>query len=174
MPVTPTYVPLAEVTLAATTASVTLPVPTGYRDLILVSQARTDRSGSYDDDIYCQLNGDTGSNYSNVWMMGNGSATDSATASGSYIRIFINAPASLATAGVFGNFIASFQDASATDKHKTILTRSNEAVRASTYAVAATASRWSNTAAITSMRIYSGTGANLVSGTTLNLYGIEA
>jgi hypothetical protein len=60
-------------------------------------------------------------------------------------------------------------DYSATDKHKTILSRLNNTARATNALI----NRWPSTAAITSIRI-NGNGANFTTGSTFALYGVSA
>ena len=62
-------------------------------------------------------------------------------------------------------------DYSATDKHKTFLTRIADKGGYGDYVVAA-ASRWANTSTVTSVTVF-GT-ANFQIGNTFNLYGIAA
>jgi len=95
-------------------------------------------------------------------MVGNGSSTSSSSVSGvNGARIGYGPNSSTRS-----NAIAQIMDYSATDKHKTILTRTNEPDE-----VWATACRWANTAAVTSVSFrYEST--SLASGTTVSLYGI--
>jgi hypothetical protein len=60
-------------------------------------------------------------------------------------------------------------DYSATDKHKTVLVRSN----AASTGVEAIAQRWASTAAITSILVFPSTGS-WAAGGTFSLYGIVA
>jgi hypothetical protein len=157
---TPTYTPLATVTLGSSASSVTFSsIPATYRDLILIITGTTDSNSSF----FLQYNSDTGSNYSYVQMNGNGSTASSfsGTSSGAEVGVVY---------GTVGNTITQIQDYSATDKHKTALSRSNTAANI----VFASATRWANTAAITSVRAYYQTAANWQSGTTFNLFGVIA
>jgi hypothetical protein len=167
---TPTYTPLATVTLGTAVSSVTFSsIPATYRDLILVSQVRSTRAAT-DDDLYLQFNNDTGNNYSWVRMAGNGSTTASSSGTGvNYMRVGNDITAANSTANVFANVVAQIQDASATDKHKTGLSRSDNSLVA-TYALA---HRWANTNAITTVKVYCAVGS-LAAGSTLNLYGVIA
>jgi len=161
---TPTYIPLANVTLGSSAASVTFSsIPATYRDLILVCEGRTQAGGAMG--VGGRFNGDTGSNYPDVYMLGTGSSTGSGS--------------STATSGGFGyfdsgrsNFVVNIMDYMATDKHKTFLIRLN----ASAAQTVARAGRWSNTAAITSINLFnsSGNGELFGSNSTFNLYGVIA
>jgi hypothetical protein len=157
---TPTYKPLATVTLGSAASSVTFSsIPATYRDLIFIYNGTT----AIDDGVGARFNGDTGSNYSQVRMFGNsgGAGSDS----GTNTRIVQTAGnTSLRTA-----FVSQVMDYSATDKHKTVLTRNN----ITDNNVTAIAARWANTAAITSVTILS-PGSTISSGSTIALYGIAS
>jgi hypothetical protein len=154
---TPTYIALANITLGSTASSVTFSsIPATYRDLIIVIQ----HSGA-GDNFTLRMNGDTGANYSYVYMLGNGSSTSSVAESkgevgGSYT-------------GNIGNTVIQIMDYSATDKHKTALSRSNTAA-VNTRAVAY---RWASTSAVNSTGIVLNSGS-FASGSTFALYGIAS
>jgi hypothetical protein len=156
---TPTYTALATVTLASASASVTFSsIPATYRDLILVmNYGQVD--STFAGKVY--LNADTtGANYTRVMMAGNGSSTSS-NANGGSIRWEVTGTANKQA-------IIQIMDYSATDKHKTALVRSGD----SSTSVEASANRWANTAAVTSVLVQFGT--NLTAGSTLNLFGVIA
>jgi len=153
---TPTYTALATKTLTGTAASVTFSsIPATYRDLILIVNG----SASTQDNARLTFNGDTtAANYLYVTMRGDGSAATSAAATGALVSTFTT-----------GAFVTSVQimDYSATDKHKTRLSRDDIA----SFHARAWASRWANTAAVTSM-VYSAATGTFSIGTTFSLYGI--
>lgn len=160
---TPTYTALATVTLASSAASVTFSsIPATYRDLVLVGSVKhTTSNGGY---IAYRLNGDTGTNYTMVYMLGNGSSAASAAVSSDAFGRFGNGGTSDFQTTVFNLF-----DYSATDKHKTALSRTNIV---SLYTLAY-ATRWANTSAVTSIQLFPDSG-NFATGTTFNLYGVIA
>jgi hypothetical protein len=150
------YLPLANVTLASATSSVTFSsIPATYRDLVLVFNGSFTATAN----SFWQANGDTGANYSYIQAFGTGSGGGSSD----------NGNSALAGANYTdrGTNILQFIDYSATDKHKVALTRSNSA----SGAVAMASSRWFNTAAITSVRVFL-SGQNFTTGSTFALYGI--
>jgi hypothetical protein len=156
---TPTYQPLATITLGASTTSVTFSsIPATYRDLILIFDGANTAGIT---DLYIRLNGDsTSGNYPGVRMSGDGSNPSSTTANTTAMRVgFISTGRT--------NAIIQIMDYSATDKHKTVLSRSN----IPTSTVDANVGRWANTAAITSVNIFGGT---LASASTVSLYGITS
>lgn len=168
---TPTYTPLANITLGSTTASVTFAsINQTYRDLVLVVQART----TTDSNFFIQFNGDTGYtggtwNYPFVSMTGNGSsATSNYSSTGSGMTgARMNFSAYL-DATNWHTSKAEIMDYSATNKHKTVLTRSGD----STEATETIAARWANNAAITQIVLYPTN--SFTTGTTVALYGIAA
>jgi len=158
---TPTYTPLATVTLGSSASSVTFSnIPATYRDLIVVGEFVP--SGAFAD-MGLRFNSDGGTNYSFVEAAGNGSAAQSN--SGSRAQAVM-----LYTLGTNRwSFIAQIMDYSATDKHKTVLSRANSAA----VVTIMTANRWANTAAITSVTVRPD-ASTFASGSTFNLFGISA
>lgn len=161
----PTYLPIANITLASAAASVTFSgITQQYRDLVLVWNGKMVSSG---DAVRVFLNTDTGSNYSSVWMQGNGSATQSGTESTGGFRVGgVNVGLTTTNSDTI---TFNLMDYSATDKHKTAITRYS----GTDTEVAALAGRWANNAAVTTLRI-SGVVGNMASGSTFALYGILA
>jgi hypothetical protein len=158
---TPTYTPLATVTLASSASSVTFSsIPATYRDLILVMNG-SPSTGSY---AFLRFNGDSGSNYNYIFMYGDGSSAVSQSFTSQTQGYIGNIDATVRT-----TFIAQVMDFSATDKHKTFLSRNGQAAGL----VIATAGRWANTSAVTSMSVNINSGTFSI-GHTFNLYGVIA
>jgi hypothetical protein len=159
---TPTYVPMATVTLGGTASSVTFSsIPATYRDLIVVVEGKSGTTTAVN--IAFRPNSDS-SNASRVFMFGNGSTTTSGTNTDA---LFITTlPASTANKALS---ISNFMDYSATDKHKTIIQRNSNAEGI----VSASALRWASTSAITSLVCIVAT-ESIGAGTTFNLYGVIA
>jgi hypothetical protein len=154
---TATYTPLATVTLGTATASVVFSsIPATYRDIIIVFDGGTTIS----DGVGARFNADTGNNYSAVRMTGSSAGAISDNFSG-ISRI-------IQTAGDVDMFVSQVMDYSATDKHKTVLTRSSISTN-----VTGIAARWANTAAITSITVFS-PGSTMTTGSTISLYGVIA
>jgi hypothetical protein len=159
---TPTYTPLATVTLASATGSVTFSsIPATYRDLIVVLSGT--RTGN--NNIHFRFNDDSGSNYLNVAAAGSGSGTTSLSETTTYNFVTVYA---LETNTQL-NTIFQVMDYSATDKHKTSLTRFSQAGSG----VTMFAGRWANTAAINSIRVFTGNN-DFGTGTVMSLYGVIA
>jgi hypothetical protein len=158
---TPTYTPLATVTLGSSASSVTFSnIPATYRDLILVPRW----IGTGGVALRIRPNSDSG-NATSVNMRGNGSTTGSGT--GTTIEF--------AYADGGGDYVGTvqFMDYSATDKHKTVLTRSSNGDLSGTNYVWAFAARWASTSAMTSLVLIQSSG-NIAAGSTFNLYGVIA
>lgn len=161
---TPTWTPMANITLGSAASSVTFSnIPNTYRDLILIVEGTATGNAN----INLQFNGDTNANYSWIAMSGDGSAGSSFGQSG-----ITNAPATRFGYFVTGNrsnSIIQIMDYSATDKHKVFLSRSNNV----TSGTDAQAARWANTAAIYSIRLIFQSGSlSIASGSTFSLYGV--
>lgn len=160
---TPTYDLIASTTIAAATSSVVFgSLPQTYRDLVLIVNA----DGTSQTELYVRMNEDTASTYTAVRMQGSGSTTASTTYSGTG-GMRLNGNGDIMTNFSF-NAVIQLLDYSATDKHKTVLSRTS-----SSQGVDANAGRWPSTSAITSVRAYPFAGSFDV-GSTFNLYGIAS
>jgi hypothetical protein len=163
---TPTYIALATITLASTDSEVIFSsIPATYRDLILVIQAKSTTGNPA---VVARFNSDTGTNYPYVRMTGNGSSAASASIT---TDTFLNLAAAFGinTSGN-GNIIAQIMDYSATDKHKAVLVRNNDAG----LGVEAIGGRWANTNAISTISIFNTSSISFASGSTFSLYGVRA
>ena len=141
-------------------------VPNTFTDLYIVTSLRTS-DGYPDTGVLVQLNGST-SSYSRRTLYGTGSAAVSST--GSDIAFF--SPAATATANTFGNtsiYIPNY--AGATNKSVSVDTVNENNAGYSLMAI--TAGLWSNTAAVTSVRLTSATSSTLLQGSTASLYGVK-
>jgi hypothetical protein len=134
-------------------------IPATYRDLVVVmgGKASAGQQGTI------QLNGSNTSIYSEVVMLGFSGGATSYTGSGTSFAQILNNTTSDAT-------IINIMDYSATDKHKTLLYRSNSQ-GASTIAVAG---RWASTEAVHTVTIGIQGGANYSVGSVFSLYGIAS
>lgn len=163
---TPTYTPLANLTLGATATTVSFgSVPATARDLILVAQVGVSNSSI----VRVRLNSDAGNNYSYQRMEGNGTSATAATASTqAFIQIAMGdgRPTSTSNALIVSNFL----DYSATDKHKTVLSRSDNAA----LGTQALVNRWASTSAITTIQLSLESTFTFSVGSTFALYGIVA
>lgn len=164
-----TYEPIATQTLGSDAADVTFStIAADWTDLVLVCFVRS-ANAALDAGLRIQVNADTGNNYSETILYGDGSSVVSARASS---RGFIGShdiEADNATAGVFAGVRFDLMSYANTNVYKTILTTNY----ATTLSVRRGVGLWRSTSAITSIKVYANTG-NLKTGSTISLYGLAA
>ena len=165
-----TYTPLASTTLTSAQSSVTFSsISSAYTDLVLVINAATDGAHAF---LNVQLNSDTGTNYSYTELLGNGTTAISGRSSNA--NQMFNANLALQQTTISYNATMHLLNYSNTAIFKTSLLRANNT--GSDYPGAqAQVGLWRNTAAITSIKLFSSRGAtsyNFSSGSTFTLYGI--
>jgi hypothetical protein len=162
---TPTYKPLATITLGSAASTITFgSIPGTYRDLVLFFITPVTASA----EMLVRFNGDTASNYSYVQMVGFSGGATSATNTTTGARVGFSS-ASNATDNAF----VSIMDYTATDKHKTLLIRGNSNQPTLAESTRAITARWANTSAITTLSVLI-TSGNFSAGSTFSLYGIVA
>jgi hypothetical protein len=156
---TATYEPIATTTLGSAAASYTFSsIPSTYTDLVVVFNGSTTSAAS----AYLRMNGDTASNYSATYLYGNGTTAGSGRTT-SVTEIFLfDTPTSNSTE------IFSVMNYANTTTYKTAITRGGGAANT----VYATVGMRRNTAAVTSLTIF--TGNTFITGSTFTLYGIKA
>jgi len=143
-----------------------------YTDLrLVVSNAAI--SGGVDSNLSFRLNGDTGSNYS---MTNLGARALSATPfSGRQSTTYGNINWYTALGSQAGMTVTDFMNYSNSTTFKTVLCNSRVNEGNATYSgVEVLVNLWRNTAAITSLTLFSFSGSNFTNGTTFTLYGIKA
>lgn len=162
---TPTYDLIASNVLSSSASSVTFSsIPATYRDLVLVMRGV---STTGQQTCLIRINSDSGANYRYVVMGGTGSTALSGSATGAnYLQLGQNT-AYIDATNNFWSAKLDFLDYSATDKHKFVLVRENNAALGTD----AYAYRWSNTAVINSLVISLNT-QSWASGSSFYLYGI--
>ena len=162
-----TYEPIATTTLGSAAASVTFSSISGaYTDLVLVVDYSLNVSNS---SLFVRLNGDTGSNYSNTRISGNGSVASSGRGSNSdQARITADTTAqSASTRQIVTINLMNYSNATT---NKTFLSRYN-----STGGTEAFVDLYRSTAAITSIQVKGFDATAIIeSGATFTLYGIKA
>jgi hypothetical protein len=162
---TPTYTPLANITLGSAAFGVTFAsIPATYRDLVIVVSG-LGNTGNVKPVI--RLNGDSASNYSYQYIEGNGASATSASATATWMPD-LGATIGTTTNPIIGNI--QLFDYSQTNKHKTLLQRSNASATGTNAAVG----RWANTAAVTSVFVFTPGVSSWAAGSTFALYGIVA
>jgi len=143
-------------------------IPSTYTDLCVVFSARSNRSADTDP-INLELNGST-INDSSRYLYGDGSsaASGSSTSQTEIARM----PAANATASTFGNgliYIPNYTSSNYKSSSGDSVTENN----GTTAYAKLSAGLWSDTSAVTSVKITSQTGNNFVQYSTAYLYGIK-
>lgn len=157
-----TYTQIASTTLGSAAATVTFSSIAGtYTDLVLVVQGQDTTSYA---GAQLRFNGDSGSNYSQTIIYGDGTAAQSIRGSNvTEMNIGLTS-----TSGMPNNIFQIMNYANTTT-YKTALGRGN----APSNTLRAGVGLWRNTAAITSVTVLVA-GDTWASGSTFNLYGITA
>jgi hypothetical protein len=152
-------------TLTSAAASITFSTISGaYTDLVLVFFTP---SNSINDDMFLQYNSDTGGNYSNTTLRGNGTAASSTRGSNTTGARFTDMSSPTTTTSNLS--IINIMNYSNTTTYKSNISRGNNAATGLDTMV----TTWRNTAAITSIKIFPASG-NMAIGTIATLYGIKA
>ena len=155
-----TYEKIATTTLGSSAATITFSGISGtYTDLILIASGTSTTST-----IVMQFNNDTGSNYSDIYMYGDGSSAGAGRHT-SQTRIFGSSVGSTISTNIF-----QIQNYSNTTTYKSCLIRGN----LTTSAVSAFAGLWRSTSAITRIDLFNHNGGNFDGGFIATIYGIKA
>jgi hypothetical protein len=155
-----TYTPIATQTLTTSVATVTFSsIPSTYTDLVLVANASSVASTQT---IGWRANSDSGSNYSDTYLGGDGSSAFSGRNSNQTYAYFGSINTSRST------LLLNFMNYSNTTTNKTSIARSNS----TDYAIARV-NLWRSTSAISSIDINTA-GSTFATGSTFTLYGIKA
>ena len=163
---TATYEKIATTTLGSDQATVTFSsIPGTYTDLVLITNEK--QSGARASAL--QFNSDTGSNYTQTGLYGNGSATGSYRTTSTTL-IYYSYYAASSSTNFNMNSIVQINNYSNTTTYKNVLSRANNA----DLGVDAIAALWRNTAAITSITLTMESLSNYKAGCTFTLYGIKA
>lgn len=161
----PTYQPVASTTLGSSgVRSITFSnITQQYRDLVVVMNW----GNSANTNFLVRFNGDSGSNYHQILANGNGTGTQTFTATNiGHIEIGYIWNDNIVT----GTFKMNVMDYSASDKHKTVLNRTGDQQTGADMLVG----RWANNTPITSLTIIGGSSSTFTVGSTIAVYGILA
>lgn len=144
-------------------------IPATYTDLVVLLSARSNR-GADSDPINLEFNGST-TNDTSRDLEGDGSSAYSGTAGGSQTEI-ARIPGSNATASTFGNaliYVPNYLSSNNKSSSGDAVTENN----GTTAFAKLVAGLWSDSAAITSVKLISQTGNSFVQHSTARLYGIK-
>jgi hypothetical protein len=167
-----TYTLISSNVLGSSAASVTFSaIPATYTDLVIRFSARTDAS-ALTDVIRLQLNNDTSTNYSYIFVYGNSGGAGSSLTSSATSTLISYGSAATGTANTFSSteiYIPNYTSSA----NKPISAFNVQETNDAAASPSAWASLWRNSAAITSVKLYPNTGPNFVSGSSFYLYGIK-
>lgn len=161
MPAGVTYETIATTTVGSATTTVTFSsVPSTYTDIIIVINGTT-ASGT---GISLRFNNDTGANYADTYIYGNGT---------NYI-VGSNTNSNVCYLGYLntgrGNTIIHLHDYANTTTYKAAVGRGNDAGNLTIIR----GGQWRSTAAISTITVGTDTSVNISAGTVISLYGIKA
>ena len=162
---TPTYTLISETVLGSAQASVTFSsIPGTYKDLVLeVHSGQTVNAFVHS----IQFNNDTGNNYSYTYVYGNGSTAASSRVSNTSAISFLSSLGY--TVDALNNVdIINIMSYANTNVNKTVVSRAGGG---SYGGPEANVGLWRSTSAITSVK-YQTNGGNIMSGSTLRLWGV--
>lgn len=162
-----TYEPIATNTLSSAAASITFSsIPGTYTDLVVIGKLVEDTGGNNNANM--RFNSDSGSNYSQTGLAGDGSsATSYKVTSATGIGISYGN----ANSGRVPEFTIHIMNYSNSTTNKVVLDRNGTG--ASGGWADAKVGLWRNTSAITTVSFHT-TNTNFGVGTTFTLYGIKA
>jgi hypothetical protein len=156
-----TYEKIATQTLGSAVTNVTFSsIPSTYTDLVVIVAGTTAAT----DTLAFQFNGDTGTNYSDTALKGNGSTASSDRRTGQTLGYFGTPSTSESVV------IGQIMNYANTTTFKTSIGRGS----AANQQVESRVTLWRSTAAITSIKILTGGASNINIGTTFSLYGIAS
>jgi hypothetical protein len=166
-----TYTPISTVAIAAGDTNITFnSISSAYTDLVIVASFKAESTTIVTPSI--RFNGDTGTDYSNTTLYGQGSSAVSvryANKNKAYLGDF--------AAGVsstnFIPYIIQVNNYSNSTTYKTFLCRYNQ-INSSSGEVGATVGLWRDTSAINSVTITTDGGQNYAVGSVVTIYGIKA
>lgn len=161
-----TYTPIATTTLGATASSINFTsIPSTYTDLVVVWFTKT-IAGT---DLYVRFNSDTGTNYSQTALRGNGASASSGREV-NQTWIGPNRASGTSTSSNPALTIINVFDYTGSSNKSVLVNCNNDQNGAGT--VELTVGLWRNTGAITSINLTAITTNNFAAGTTATVYGI--
>tara|TARA_R110000822_G_scaffold74506_2_gene178978 strand:+ start:12292 stop:12861 length:570 start_codon:yes stop_codon:yes gene_type:complete len=168
------YELLESTTLSTNTASVTFSslsaYATDYKHLQIRWVARASNA-SNSNSLQMELNADTGNNYARHYLTGTGSSVAVGDQTAKEYLIRMTYPASQETADTFGAGVVDLLDAFSSSKNTTARALSGSS-GVNLPRISLDSGLWLNTAAITSIRLWSD-GSSFLAGSRFSLYGVK-
>ena len=163
-----TYTKIASTTLGSSAATVTFSsIPSTYTDLVIISSSANTAVNGNGQGL--RFNSDTATNYSKIFMYGDGSSAVSGRGTSQTNISISNQP--ISSSGAFTATVTSIQNYSNSTTYKTVLSRGGS--NHTNNLVIAYAGTWRSTATITTIDLINDSGS-FITGSTFNLYGITA
>ena len=147
-------------------------IPATATDLFLLVSLKITKASGNPDAIDVRFNGDTGSNYTTLWLEGSGSSVASSVTTTSRIYLERAAMPSYFTANTFGScgiYISNYASSSAKSVSSDAVTENNATLSFQ----AIHAGVWTGTDAINTVRLFSGS-STIVEHSSASLYKITA
>lgn len=166
------FFPIYSQTVPVNTASVSIPIPSNARHLMIMGAGRTTGNAATDSVIAMQFNGDTGANYSWHYEGARGTtamAAQGLTAAGLTIGDFSKSGAAAGEAGSFFGFVPHCQ--SAYNKNYMSLEGYQNWIGTDVMNLV-NVSFWNSTSKVQSIRIYSPT-VSIAAGSSISVYGLS-
>jgi hypothetical protein len=166
--------PISAITLSAAQSSVEFNnIPGTYSHLQIRILSRDNRA-STQNNIQMIINNDDGTNYTDHYLVGDGSTASSGgtgTGAGTYPVVSVS-PGTSSTANIYAISISDILDYASTNKYKTIRSlHGNDQNGSGT--IRLRSSVWLSNSAITSLRLFPAGNASFVAYSSFSLYGIK-
>ena len=166
------YESIATTTLGSTTSTVTFSsIPATYQHLQIRALVRDDRAAALNNMTF-RVNGDTGANYTQHALYGDGSSVGAFGNASTNLTYGGLIPSASATASVFGVTVIDILDYANTSKYKTFRVLSGFDANGSG-GVRLYSGLWMSTSAMTSITFDSETAGDFVQYSSFALYGIR-
>lgn len=146
-------------------------IPQTYTDLVLKLSTRDDRASQTLSDLRINFN-NTATNLFDQRLYGNGTTQSADVSASSLGRIGVET-ASTALASTFGNIELHIPDYASSSVNKRWIASAVSENNVTLSFIQYTAGIWSNTSAITSIKLFAESSANLVQYSVASLYGIK-
>ncbi len=167
-----TYTLISSNVLSSSAASVTFSsIPATYTDLVVRFSVRSDRASTFDN-IETRLNADSGTNYSNILLAGDGATASSSSSSSGTIWGTQITNGNTSTSNTFSNSELYIPNYTSTSNRPASVFSVQED-NSTTARIRLNAYLYRGASAITSMAFTPSNGTNWLSGSSFYLYGIS-
>jgi hypothetical protein len=170
------YESIQTVTLSGTQATISFTsIPSTYKHLQIRATAQGNRATYGDDNFKLVINSDTGSNYSEHWLRGDGSSAS--TLSGASQTSMKSGALGTTTGGTFSGSVIDILDYANTSKYKTVRYLSgidvNGTIAGYGGSIYLGSGLWMSTSAITRLDFTPLNASNFTQYTKFALYGVK-